>query len=278
MKVMHVVATLVFVAAPAVFAETAYVTDRVYVDIRADAAYESPVAHKVLAGAALEVLERSVDFTRVRDAQGREGWIENRELTLTPPPRIQQLELKRELADIRTELAKTQTQLRTAEEAMAQDTAEEGQLAKAHAKLKGQLASTTARLGRTRSELEKTQAVLEQAQTTLTEERAKTAKLAEQLAQKVAAENQVVEPVQQPEPLQSETPPLPSPYVRGSGDEPQLGVAAEASRMKQFLLVLQSLDFVWLGISFAMLVIGFLVGALWWREKNRRKLGGMYLR
>lgn len=34
----------------------------------------------------------------------------------------------------------------------------------------------------------------------------------------------------------------------------------------------------WLGLSFAMLIIGFFAGMIWLRETNRRKLGGMYLR
>ena len=38
------------------------------------------------------------------------------------------------------------------------------------------------------------------------------------------------------------------------------------------------LSFLWLGISFAMLVIGFVAGILWLREQTRRKLGGRYLR
>lgn len=34
---------------------------------------------------------------------------------------------------------------------------------------------------------------------------------------------------------------------------------------------------VWLAVAFAMLVTGFVAGLLWLRERNRRKLGGMYL-
>jgi uncharacterized protein YgiM (DUF1202 family) len=74
-------------------AETAYVSDKVYVDIRADAHYESPVAHRLLAGTKLEVLGQSGDFTRVRDAQGRLGWIENRELTRDLPAALRQAEV-----------------------------------------------------------------------------------------------------------------------------------------------------------------------------------------
>ena len=34
----------------------------------------------------------------------------------------------------------------------------------------------------------------------------------------------------------------------------------------------------WLALSFAMLIIGFVAGVVWLRERNRKKLGGMYLR
>ena len=34
----------------------------------------------------------------------------------------------------------------------------------------------------------------------------------------------------------------------------------------------------WLALSFAMLILGFVAGIVWLRERNRKKLGGMYLR
>jgi len=53
---------------------------------------------------------------------------------------------------------------------------------------------------------------------------------------------------------------------------------ADSGFKQRFLDFVRALDFVWLGISFAMLVIGFAVGVVWLRERNRRRLGGMYLR
>lgn len=38
------------------------------------------------------------------------------------------------------------------------------------------------------------------------------------------------------------------------------------------------LDYLWLGIAFAMLIAGFIVGIVWHRESIRRRMGGMYLR
>ena len=37
-------------------------------------------------------------------------------------------------------------------------------------------------------------------------------------------------------------------------------------------------EILWLAISFAMLITGFVVGVLWLRERTRRKLGGMHIR
>jgi len=37
-------------------------------------------------------------------------------------------------------------------------------------------------------------------------------------------------------------------------------------------------SWLWLLISFAMLITGFVAGAIWLRELNRKKMGGMYLR
>jgi uncharacterized protein YgiM (DUF1202 family) len=37
-------------------------------------------------------------------------------------------------------------------------------------------------------------------------------------------------------------------------------------------------DLLWLAISFAMLITGFVIGVIWLRERTRRKLGGMHIR
>ena len=85
---------LVLLATSPVWAQTAYVTEEVYVDIHADPHIESVVVHRVLAGEALEVLERGGDFSLVRDTQGREGWIEDRDLMQKSPARIREAETR----------------------------------------------------------------------------------------------------------------------------------------------------------------------------------------
>lgn len=39
-----------------------------------------------------------------------------------------------------------------------------------------------------------------------------------------------------------------------------------------------TIDLIWIGISFAMLIAGFVAGVAWLRERTRRKLGGMHIR
>ncbi|MDX1488157.1 MAG: hypothetical protein R3268_08160, partial [Acidiferrobacterales bacterium] len=67
--------------------------------------------------------------------------------------------------------------------------------------------------------------------------------------------------------------------VVGSGDGPLPPRPPEIpSTWQRIAAQVAALDFLWLGISFAMLVVGLALGAVWWRERYRRKLGGMYLR
>jgi SH3 domain protein len=277
-------AVIMFWAVTSALADTAYVSDKVYVDIRTDAHYESPVAHRLLAGTMLEVLEQSGDFTRVRDAQGRVGWIENRELTRELPAALRQAEAERELATMRTELAKAQRDLQQAQKAMAEDSADEKAIAAAQAQLKGELAAAGAKLkdsqntvGRTQAALAAAQGELVRTKAALLEETAKNKKLAAEMAQQAAPPVPATTPV----PLPAATAVAAGqalPQGLGSGDVPLPPPVKSASRWQRIVGAVAELDFLWLGVSFAMLLIGFGLGAIWLRERNRRKLGGMYLR
>lgn len=65
-----------------------------------------------------------------------------------------------------------------------------------------------------------------------------------------------------------ETPAPSPPPVVTPAPEPEVKPAPLAS--------LPSL--LWLAISFAMLITGFIIGVMWIRERTRRKLGGMHIR
>ncbi|MFQ5545953.1 MAG: TIGR04211 family SH3 domain-containing protein [Acidiferrobacterales bacterium] len=263
---------LVLVVISPAWAQTAYVTENVYVDIRADPHIEGAVIHRVLAGEALEVLEQDGDFSRVRDAKGREGWIEGRDLTQKSPARIREASLKRELAELKAELTNARIQLEITQGALAEDNADTKQLAKSHGQLKRRFAGVQSKLAKTEEALTASQVRLKELEASLAQESAKSMGLTNRLAEQAAVAELAVAQAQA---LQE---PVKSGSGVGSGDEPQMGLASPVGATERFYNFLKSLHFLWLGISFAMLIIGFAVGVIWLREVNRKKLGGMYLR
>src|SRR3990167_2571012 len=100
-------------------AETVYVAERLRIGLRAETAETSAVVKTVETGMPLEVVERLDKFTRVRDPQGAEGWIETRYLTPDPPARRQLAKLQEELAKGRAQTTEAQTQLKKAQSTLA---------------------------------------------------------------------------------------------------------------------------------------------------------------
>ncbi len=178
-----------------VYAETAYVTDRFSVGMHADAAGAGPVIKQLTSGTAIEVLERSIGYARVRDSSGAEGWMEESYLSTEPPARLLLEGARRELGKTRSQVTTFTNELEQARQALA---ARENELAQE----KDKSAAATRKW--------------------------------EETAAVAAAER---------------------------GRDASIGFS-----------------FVWLGISFAMLIIGFVGGIIWLREQTRRKLGGRYLR
>lgn len=67
----------------------------------------------------------------------------------------------------------------------------------------------------------------------------------------------------------------------GSGDKRISVETLGAAQGPAGVISMQSgfyFSWLWLLITFAMLVTGFIAGAVWLRELNRKKMGGMYLR
>jgi len=186
-KILAIV--LVLTATPA-WAETAYVSERLPIALRAAFAEGSPVVKVVEGGTPLEVLERADKFARVRDNQGAEGWIEARFLSAAPPARPVLERTQAELAKAAKDLAEANARVKQLEAAVAQQSAHSAELAK-------------------------------------TVEQAKVQTPAE--------------------------------------------AAAPAPEAADF-------PWGWLVLAFAMLGFGFGAGVVWVRERNRKKLGGMYLR
>jgi SH3 domain protein len=191
-------------------AETAYVTDRLFVSLREGQGNEFPAVKSVATGTRLEVLQRLGGFALVREAGGAEGWIAERYLIDKIPGK----------ADL--DVARNKLRLATSEVAS----------------LKQKLAESSS---------------------TAREEKARASALTLQLQSMGAAVEENA----------------------GSGDKNiATGVAGTAETPVQASGMRPGFYFSWLWflIAFAMLITGFVMGVIWLRELNRKKMGGMYLR
>ena len=120
MKRIVLLALLTAIAGP-LYAKTQYVTDVLYLSVRAGAGSQFERLETVKSGAALEVLEEGEDYSRVRTPSGTEGWVDNGYLVDEPvaaqklaqvQQRAERLsqenqELKQNLKNVRGELSKT---------------------------------------------------------------------------------------------------------------------------------------------------------------------------
>ena len=92
-------------------AETAYITDRLFVSIREGQGNESPAVKSVATGTELEVLQRLDGYALVREPGGAEGWLAERYLVDTAPGKAQLDVAQNELQQANSELSKLKSQL-----------------------------------------------------------------------------------------------------------------------------------------------------------------------
>lgn len=92
----------------AVWAETLYVVDMLRVGVRAEPVGQGAPLQVVSTGAALEVLERSEGYIKVRTVEGNEGWIGKTYLEKRPPARVRIKGVEAKLKKARAELKKAQ--------------------------------------------------------------------------------------------------------------------------------------------------------------------------
>ncbi len=118
-----------------------------------------------------------------------------------------------------------------------------------------QLAKFQEDLGKSRAQTAEALAQLKKAQATLAEQAAKIKALEKEAANK------------------PETPPLVSPTPVPAPPPAAAPPVGKTSKDTGF-----TFSYLWLGISFAMLGIGFAAGVKWLRESIRKRSGGMYLR
>lgn len=245
MKRAALVPVIWLLAASTAFAETLYVTDKVTVGLRADVTPNAAVLGTVSTGTALEVLERNGAMVRVRTANGVEGWVEQTVLISQPPAAEQLKSLRTELGRARTQLANVQGELEKVRTAPKPDTG----------KIEADLAGARAQLGRFQAEIKKKDeeiAATAAARDAATAARDAAVKEAASLRGAVAREA-----------AREAATPVPA--------TPTVPQAADSGSKSTF-------SFIWLGIAFAMLVMGFIGGIIWVKESIRRRMGGMYLR
>jgi SH3 domain protein len=90
-------------SAAAAAAETAYVTDSLRLGLYAEADASGSPSQNLVSGTALEVLERTQGYARVRTAAGTEGWVKSAYLVDEKPAQLRVAELEAELATLRTD-------------------------------------------------------------------------------------------------------------------------------------------------------------------------------
>ena len=154
------------------------------------------------------------------------------------PPAAQQLK------SVRAELDRARAQLANAQ----------GELGKARAapaadgdKVQAELASTRVQLGKLQSDIKKKDDEIAAATAARDTAVKETAALRAAVAHEAAARGSAA--------------PAPELPPRVADSKPKSGFS-----------------FLWLGIAFAMLVLGFIGGVVWVKESIRRRMGGMYLR
>jgi SH3 domain protein len=100
--VLPFVASCLFCAAAS--AETAYVTDLLRLGLHRAADTSDEAMENLTSGTALEVLERTPLYLRVRTDEGREGWVKAAYIVEEKPARTRVAELEAELTVLRDEL------------------------------------------------------------------------------------------------------------------------------------------------------------------------------
>lgn len=112
------IALLGLVAAAAVNAETAYVTDLLQLGLHRASDTSDRAFANLSSGARLEVLERNRNYARVRTDAGEEGWVKTAYIVAETPARYRLTELETQVETLGGELAAARaTEAQAADEA-----------------------------------------------------------------------------------------------------------------------------------------------------------------
>nr|VFK50530.1 MAG: SH3 domain protein [Candidatus Kentron sp. TUN]VFK51782.1 MAG: SH3 domain protein [Candidatus Kentron sp. TUN]VFK58320.1 MAG: SH3 domain protein [Candidatus Kentron sp. TUN] len=94
-----------------VVAETAYITDRLLAGVHEDKAQDSTVLEVLPTSAALDIISRDGDFTRVRTANGITGWVDTNYLISEKPAQLLLMDLETAQEQLKIQLAEAKAQL-----------------------------------------------------------------------------------------------------------------------------------------------------------------------
>lgn len=135
------VAVLMLSVVSGATAENRFVSDVINLSIRERPANDAGVIGQVSSGESVEVLETlgPESFTRIRDANGREGWVTSRYLTTEPAARVQLAKAEAELAESNRALTDLQRDFDAAQSRLA-DAASALELADENEQLKSVIA------------------------------------------------------------------------------------------------------------------------------------------
>jgi SH3-like domain-containing protein len=101
------------------FADTGWVRGEIRLNLRSGAGTQFKIIDSVETGDQLQVLERGESWTRVRNAEGKTGWIPAGYLDTEPPPTLRLEQLETETASLRTQLEELRTEAASLRESNA---------------------------------------------------------------------------------------------------------------------------------------------------------------
>ena len=115
-----------------VLAEPAWVSGEVRLNLRSGPGNQFRILGVLTTGDSLQVLERTEKWTKIRTAEGEEGWIPGGYLNPQPPPAIRLEELEAEAASLRSVLESAEAEAsglrRQSEELSANDSEQKAEI------------------------------------------------------------------------------------------------------------------------------------------------------
>lgn len=126
-----------------VFAETKYVVDQIVITLRSGQSNQHQILRTLPSGTKMEVLETGDKYSRVRLADGTEGWVLNQYMTSTPIARHRLAATQKRLVELEAENVRLKEELAAAN-------SKEGDISRQYATLKKEDAKLNEELERLR--------------------------------------------------------------------------------------------------------------------------------